>query len=119
MYDELIERIRKQCINMDCSNCNTCVKQQAADAIEELVAAVPKWHPVSENPERKDPYYARDNFIVRLQSGCIKELTYEFDNSDRCGDGYSPLFKEGWKETISPVTHWMYMPKFDPLKEEK
>lgn len=34
MYDGLIETLRKQCCDMDCGNCNTCVKLKAADAIE-------------------------------------------------------------------------------------
>lgn len=34
MYDGLIETLRKQCADMDCGNCNTCVKRKAADAIE-------------------------------------------------------------------------------------
>lgn len=42
MYDELIKTIRKQCSDMDCGNCNTCVKLKAADAIEELKKRVPK-----------------------------------------------------------------------------
>ena len=36
MYDELVAALRRQCDEMDCGNCNTCVKTQAADAIEEL-----------------------------------------------------------------------------------
>lgn len=88
----------------------------AADAIEELLAAVPKWHPVSEKPTRKNPTHARDTFLVRLESGCIKTLTYEYDNSDRCRPGMSPLFDEGWAKTVVPVTHWMELPKFEPPK---
>ena len=43
MYDELVKTIRKQCADMDCGNCNTCVKLKAADAIEVLSAkATPK-----------------------------------------------------------------------------
>lgn len=40
MYDELVKTIRKQCSDMDCGNCNTCVKLKAADAIEELFTYV-------------------------------------------------------------------------------
>lgn len=36
MYDELVAVLRRQCAEMDCGNCNTCVKKQAADAIEQL-----------------------------------------------------------------------------------
>lgn len=35
--NELVATLRRQCVEMDCGNCNTCVKRQAADAIEELV----------------------------------------------------------------------------------
>ena len=40
MYDELVNTLRQQCVDMDCGNCNTCVKRKAADAIEELQQTV-------------------------------------------------------------------------------
>lgn len=91
------------------------------DAVNDLRSAHEKeqrWHPVSEKPTRKNPTHARDTFLVRLESGCIKTLTYEYDNSDRCRPGMSPLFDEGWGETVVPVTHWMELPLFEPPKEE-
>ena len=36
MNDELVATLRRQCVEMDCGNCNTCVKRQAADDIEKL-----------------------------------------------------------------------------------
>ena len=44
MHEELVETIRKQCSDMDCGNCNTCVKLQAADAIEEMQEIIKKQH---------------------------------------------------------------------------
>ena len=121
---ELVNNLR--CCNKDdaCDECTyfhdeekCCgIDKEAADAIEELLAKVPTWHPVSEKPTRKNPTHARDTFLVRLESGCIKTLTYEYDNSDRCRPGMSPLFDEGWGETVVPVTHWMELPKFEPPK---
>ena len=84
---------------------------------EQLKDQVPTWISVEERlPERTNPFHARDVFLVRLRSGCIKTLFYEYDNSDRCRTGMSPLFKEGWAETATPVTHWMELPKFEPPK---
>ncbi len=40
MYDELVATLRRQCIEMACGNCKTCVNRQAADAIERLEAAL-------------------------------------------------------------------------------
>ena len=104
------------CVKEDGDDGYHCAIDDAADAIEELLAKVPTWHPVSEKPTRKNPTHARDTFLVRLESGCIKTLTYEYDNSDRCRPGMSPLFDEGWAKTVVPVTHWMELPKFEPPK---
>ena len=85
--------------------------------IEELQAKVPQWISVEERlPERTNPTHARDTYLVRLESGCIKTLSYEYDNSDRCRPGMSPIFDEGWAKTVVPVTHWMELPKFEPPK---
>lgn len=35
-YDWIVGELRKQCEEMDCGNCNTCVKLKAADAIEDM-----------------------------------------------------------------------------------
>ena len=40
MYDELVATMRRQCVEMACGNCGTCVNRQAADAIERLEAAL-------------------------------------------------------------------------------
>lgn len=70
------------------------------------------WISVEERlPDRINPLHARDAYLVRLKSGCIKTLFYEYDNSDRCRQGMSPLFSEGWEKTFSPVTHWMPLPE--------
>ena len=125
-YAELVKRLKESddnC-NAECFECSgECLSSgcnifsEAADAIEELLAAVPKWISVEERlPERTNPRHARDAYLVRLESGCIKTLFYEYDNSDRCRLGMSPLFSEGWEKTASPVTHWMPLPK--PPEEE-
>lgn len=83
----------------------------AADTIEELLAKVPHWISVEERlPARTNPMHARDTFLVRLESGHIMTLSYEYDNSDRCAPGMVPLFDEGWEKTVVPVTHWMPLP---------
>jgi len=52
MYDELVSTLRRQCVEMDCGNCNTCVKKQAADAIEKLSAYARQFEDL-----RRDGYY--------------------------------------------------------------
>ena len=99
----------------------------AADAIEELQKAVyfhkynsefwedkynslvdEKWIPVTERlPE---PKFAREWYLVSLRSGCVKTLAFEK------GGRTDNLFRPGWHETASPVTHWMPLP--EPPKEE-
>lgn len=118
----------------DVGDAKAPLMRKAADAIEELLVAVSaqketigelrkrndaqadvideEWTSVEERlPERTNPMHARDTYLVRLESGCIKTLFYEYDNSDRCRPGMSPLFSEGWEKTSVPVTHWMPLPK--------
>lgn len=127
-YAELVNDTRYCCISGDCAFCKRydgagnwrlCqdkLLKDNADAIEELLAKVPKWISVEERlPERTNPTHARDTYLVRLESGCVKTLFYEYDNSDRCRPEMSLLFSEGWGKTASPVTHWMPLPT--PPKE--
>ena len=99
----------------------------AADAIVELQKAVyfhkynselwedkynslvdEKWIPVTERlPE---PKFAREWYLVALESGCVKSLAYEKEGRT------DNLFRPGWHETASPVTHWMPLP--EPPEEE-
>ena len=113
-YAELVKQLRSPAIWDDNEDCVACemLQDDAADAIEELQAKVPRWISVEERlPERTNPLHARDTYLVRLESGCIKTLFYEYDNSDRCRPGMSPLFSEGWEKTAVPVTHWMLLPE--------
>ena len=36
MHEDIAKSLREQCANMDCGNCNTCIKREAADAIDEM-----------------------------------------------------------------------------------
>ena len=56
-----------------------------------------------------EPRFAREWYLVALESGCVKTLAYE--NPTVKG----ALFRKGWHETASPVTHWMPLP--EPPKE--
>lgn len=44
MYEELVKKMRQQCADMRCGNCNTCLNGKAADAIEELMKAAKAMH---------------------------------------------------------------------------
>ena len=56
-----------------------------------------------------EPRFAREWYLVALESGCVKTLAYEKPMVK------GALFHKGWHETASPVTHWMPLP--EPPKE--
>lgn len=133
MYDELVATLRRQCIEMDCGNCNTCVKRKAADAIEELSVVVraqkavldkfPKWIPVTKRLPEEGRYlalttpcinggepYAR---ILRFSKNLESVDRYDFDGINRSGWYYFDD-EYGYLE-VDTVTHWMPLP--EPPKE--
>ena len=72
------------------------------------------WRSVDDSlPERKNPEYVRDYYLVCLESGCVQTLAYEFD------DVPNAIFKQGWHKTASPVKYWMPLPETPiDVKEE-
>ena len=145
MYEELVKQCRG-CLDSLCGECKyehlqkagnfvPCMNAllgEAANAIEKLQedsvpiddmemilseVAKPQWIPVTER--LPSPTFAREWYLVALESGCVQTLafekggySFEFDK-----DGFSDnLFQPGWHETASPVTHWMRLP--EPPKEE-
>lgn len=118
MYDELVATLRRQCAEMDCGNCNTCVKNQAADAIENLSVVVraqkavldkfPKWIPVTERLIHSGLYLVVCN---EWGGSAVRKAIY--DEATRkwlefpCG---------GTKDITKFVTHWMPLP--EPPKED-
>ena len=117
MYEELVKRLRSQCQGYgkeceDCNadgNCRSQMENEAADAIEVLskTEKTTRWITVTERlPE---PKFAREWYLVALESGCVKSLAYEKEGRT------DNLFRPGWHETASPVTHWMPLP--EPPKE--
>ena len=63
--------------------------------------AAPRWVRCEERLPK--PRFAREWYLVALESGCVKTLAFERDTNE-------------WWETGSPVTHWMPLP--EPPKEE-
>jgi hypothetical protein len=131
MYEALVARVRYHIQKANFMGLkeaeSTLLLAEAADAIEELSyeneslaksvnetaellhkrGTPPKWIPVTERlPE---PKFAREWYLVALESGCVKSLAYE--KKGRTDN----LFRPGWHETASPVTHWMPLP--EPPKE--
>lgn len=127
MYDEVIKDLRgnhDKYFSRD---------MQAADAIEKLQKALdavndahnegydvgywagrrdyePKW--ISVDERLPEPKFAREWYLVALESGCVKTLAFEKQGrSDN-------LFRPGWHETASPVTHWMPLPEAPKEEEE-
>lgn len=130
MYEVLVKRLRKRAINLKekfSRNAELMSElMQAADAIEKQAKETERWQveakdwylaymdllptrwiPVTERlPE---PKFAREWYLVSLESGCVKSLAYEKEGRT------DNLFRPGWHETASPVTHWMPLP--EPPKE--
>lgn len=128
MYEELVKTLRQQCADMDCGNCNTCVKRQAADAVEGLEGKlflmkktaewlsekIPKWIPVTERlPEEKINPNTRDFEYVLCTTiwGDVRPFKYgapigSTESHFWNGAGYVDAY----------VTHWMPLP--EPPKEE-
>lgn len=135
MYDELVAVLRRQCAEMDCGNCDTCVKKQAADAIEQLSNAGsaygrgwtlgydagreesnPRWIPVTERvPKGADKsgelcenvwlFFDDGNVYPGWMNG-ITEKVYYLDN-------YSGYLMAA---PINRVKMWQ--PRPEPPKEE-
>lgn len=99
MYDELVATLRRQCVEMDCGNCNTCVKRQAADAIEEL--SKPKWVPVTEALPEQGKRYLVIRFDKVTKTPFVDILWY-----DAYGLWWNRLYKGNYN-----VTHWMPLPE--------
>ena len=70
------------------------------DFVDENI--VPKWIPVK--ARLPEPKFAREWYLVHLESGCIKTLAFEKSGTP------NNLFKDGWHETASRITHWMPLP---------
>lgn len=125
-YDELVKELR--------SGCGLPVLQdkmsRAADAIEKLQKRVQEWQEeackwnneyyalhdsilrwTSVKEQLPEPKFAREWYLVHLESGCVKTLAFEKSGTP------NNLFKDGWHETASRITHWMPLPT--PPKEDE
>lgn len=138
MYDELVATLRRQCVEMDCGNCNTCVKRQAADAIEVLTRENKELSFRADQLEAmKDALIgetgAADALMVASQPRWIpvSERLPEAESGDTSkpvlvtdGDCMAiaewfnfELCEPYWSYTgIGDITHWMPLP--EPPKEE-
>ena len=109
MYEDLIKKLRNRRVCIQSGGdleTDFPIMKEAADAIEKL--SKPRWISVKERlPE---PKFAREWYLVHLESGCIKTLAFEKSGTP------NNLFKDGWHETASRITHWMPLPT--PPKEE-
>ena len=118
MYNELVKKMRQQCIDMNCGNCNTCLNGKAADAIEELSVVMraqkavldkfPRWIPVTERlPQQQEKVI----LAIKDETGDTAfSYTYTGWYS---GYGYRFVVDDDY---CSWVTHWMPLP--EPPKEE-
>lgn len=104
-YAELVQRLRYSADGLkSCDECNgecrgTCIFTEAADAIEELLAAVPHWISVEERlPEGKGDYWCN------VRSYNFDDTYYQhevwFDGESFVIDGVC----------TDRVTHWMPLP---------
>ena len=76
------------------------------ESTSNTTAMVATWYSVDIKPERSNPQFAREIFIVKLENGETRKAFYEYDNSERVRAGAVPLFDEGWHEKESPVELW-------------
>ena len=79
------------------------VLHNTGDAAVAAVQMIPSaWIKCSERlPE---PRFAREWYLVALESGCVKTLAFE-------------KAENRWHETGSPVTHWMPLPDAPEVAE--
>ena len=87
--------------------------KELSEELLEAQAEKPHWIS-AELPPKKPDKGVRAEFLVCLESGCVRTLLYEFGYS--VPDGYAPLFGEGWHSTWSPVKYWMPLP--EPPQED-
>lgn len=144
-YGELVMALRHCIITIPCDGCPyyshgdkqskecSTMNFSAADAIDELVALVPKWISVEEQlPKDGDIVLVywynvhcceRDNFsVMRFRKGRTSEELKQADffrSCDQWGNNKRPY---DWSDPHGPlslfgqdVTHWMPLP--DPPKE--
>ena len=104
MNDELVKRLREHngwALNE--------TLDEAADAIEQLQALVPRWIPVTEKPPLKVGDDGYNGYLV-YANGYYEVADYTTDKLDN-----APYFHVNG-EYEPDVTHWMPLP--EPPKEE-
>lgn len=126
MYEELVKKMRQQCADMRCGNCNTCLNGKAADAIDELsqkAQQLPCWIPVTErlpNGEAKRYLAASLMSFGSWVSICYYadnlEEVDEYDFKDENHGGFYGYDGERGYYELSGVKYWMPLP--EPPKEE-
>ena len=137
MYDELVATLRRQCAEMDCGNCETCVKRQAADAIEELLIHLQNainWTVVEKDGLPSVP----GEYLVYVRAGTdfkkpdteldfdlnevLDYVTTAYFDTDTClwkenDEYYNGNLACVNKEKTYYISHWADKPK--PPKEDK
>ena len=105
MYEELAKALRDD---------NACLAiktaHEAADAIEQLQALVPRWIPVTEEPPLKVGDDGYNGYLV-YANGYYEVADYTTDKLDN-----APYFHVNG-EYEPDVTHWMPLP--EPPKEDE
>ena len=138
MYERLAEALR----NMDVSDacpCNVgsmcddqdCIVYQAADAIEELEKAVPRWIPVTERLPKLNSDMYSDDLIVCMRrfdgesyyyekfAGYLTSgntwYTYQHDSCSQVG---IEQHMKHYRSTADVIVAWMPMPSLPELPKE-
>ena len=131
MYDELIEQLRETSIDFGESDYVSVMLIEAANAIEDLIAALTasnkviaknklKWIPVTERlPEDRQRVLAIEPLLTKPKTTYYRIVYFsdnlesvdslEFDGKNRCGFYYYDS-DYGFCE-VDGITHWMPLPQ--------
>lgn len=124
MYEEIVKQLRKQHDDMDCGNCNTCVKLKAADAIEALEALLRGCSAAVQKPEVENSEVDEDGILcevsVPVLGLCVDgqyRVVHRIDESTMESGDHE---WHGWttlgEERVVDVEFWWTLPT--PPKEE-